>query len=99
MDNTLHSAILVPKPTPGLTLGKKEDKLGIRGSSTCNLIFEDCRVPKANLLGAPGMGFKIAMVWGAFFFGLICPVRSHFFSVLCPTIFLAPPSLVHAKYS
>lgn len=59
----LRSAIIVPKPTPGLTLGKKEDKLGIRGSSTCNLIFEDCRVPKANLLGAPGMGFKIAMVW------------------------------------
>lgn len=56
-------------PTPGLTLGKKEDKLGIRGSSTANLIFEDCRIPKNNLLGEPGMGFKIAMVspaqgWG-----------------------------------
>lgn len=49
-------------PTPGLTLGKKEDKLGIRGSSTANLIFEDCRIPKNNLLGEPGMGFKIAMV-------------------------------------
>lgn len=55
------SAFLVPMPTPGLTLGKKEDKLGIRASSTANLIFEDCRIPKNNLLGEPGMGFKIAM--------------------------------------
>lgn len=56
------SAFLVPMPTPGLMLGKKEDKLGIRASSTANLIFEDCRIPKENLLGEPGMGFKIAMV-------------------------------------
>lgn len=55
------SAFLVPMPTPGLSLGKKEDKLGIRASSTANLIFEDCRIPKENLLGQPGMGFKIAM--------------------------------------
>ncbi|XP_042697592.1 short-chain specific acyl-CoA dehydrogenase, mitochondrial isoform X3 [Chrysemys picta bellii] len=55
------SAFLVPMPTPGLSLGKKEDKLGIRASSTANLIFEDCRIPKANLLGQQGMGFKIAM--------------------------------------
>ncbi|KAJ7423731.1 Short-chain specific acyl-CoA dehydrogenase, mitochondrial [Willisornis vidua] len=55
------SAFLVPMPTPGLSLGKKEDKLGIRASSTANLIFEDCRIPKGNLLGQPGMGFKIAM--------------------------------------
>ncbi|KAL4224180.1 hypothetical protein ACF0H5_017633 [Mactra antiquata] len=55
------SAFLVPKPTEGLTLGKKESKLGIRASSTCNLIFEDCRIPKENLLGEPGFGFKIAM--------------------------------------
>uniref|UniRef100_H0ZH79 Short-chain specific acyl-CoA dehydrogenase, mitochondrial n=1 Tax=Taeniopygia guttata TaxID=59729 RepID=H0ZH79_TAEGU len=55
------SAFLVPMPTAGLSLGKKEDKLGIRASSTANLIFEDCRIPKANLLGQPGMGFKIAM--------------------------------------
>lgn len=47
---------------PGLSLGKKEDKLGIKGSSTCNLIFEDCAVPAGNLLGQPGMGFKIAMI-------------------------------------
>lgn len=46
----------------GLSLGKKEDKLGIRASSTCYLIFEDCSIPEENMLGKPGMGFKIAMV-------------------------------------
>lgn len=56
------SAFIVPKPTEGLTLGKKEDKLGIRASSTCSLIFENCCIPKENLLGEPGFGFKIAMV-------------------------------------
>jgi len=56
------SAFIVPKPTEGLSLGKKEDKLGIRGSSTCNLIFEDAPVSRENLLGTPGMGFKIAMM-------------------------------------
>ncbi|XP_041058747.1 short-chain specific acyl-CoA dehydrogenase, mitochondrial isoform X2 [Carcharodon carcharias] len=55
------SAFLVPMPTQGLSLGKKEDKLGIRASSTTNLIFEDCRLPKDNILGEPGFGFKIAM--------------------------------------
>lgn len=45
----------------GFSLGKKEDKLGIRGSSTCQLIFEDCEIPKENLLGETGYGFKIAM--------------------------------------
>lgn len=55
------SAFLVPMPTPGLSLGKKEDKLGIRASSTCNLIMEDCKVPSSSLLGEPGLGFKIAM--------------------------------------
>jgi butyryl-CoA dehydrogenase len=55
------SAFLVPMPTEGLSLGKKEDKLGIRASSTCNLIFEGCKVPKDSLLGQPGEGFKIAM--------------------------------------
>lgn len=56
------SAFLIPKPIKGLELGKKEDKLGIRGSSTCSLIFEDCAIPKENILGEPGMGFKIAMM-------------------------------------
>ncbi|HEX7408314.1 MAG TPA: acyl-CoA dehydrogenase [Candidatus Binatia bacterium] len=55
------SAFLVPMPTEGLSLGKKEEKLGIRASSTCNLIFEDCRIPRENLLGQEGEGFKIAM--------------------------------------
>jgi butyryl-CoA dehydrogenase/short/branched chain acyl-CoA dehydrogenase len=46
---------------PGFTVGKKEDKLGIRASSTCELIFEDCAVPKANVLGEVGKGYKIAI--------------------------------------
>lgn len=46
----------------GLSLGKKENKLGIRGSSTCNLIFEDCELPEESVVGEPGMGFKIAMM-------------------------------------
>uniref|UniRef100_A0A8J8YER5 Short-chain specific acyl-CoA dehydrogenase, mitochondrial n=1 Tax=Callithrix jacchus TaxID=9483 RepID=A0A8J8YER5_CALJA len=61
LQNKGISAFLVPMPTPGLTLGKKEDKLGIRASSTANLIFEDCHIPKDSILGEPGMGFKIAM--------------------------------------
>lgn len=56
------SAFIVPKPIKGLELGKKEDKLGIRGSSTCSLMFEDCVIPKENVLGEPGLGFKIAMI-------------------------------------
>ena len=56
------SAFIVDSPSPGFTLGKKEDKLGIRGSSTCSLIFDDCHVPRENVLGEPGMGFKIAMM-------------------------------------
>lgn len=57
----------------GLSLGKKEDKLGIRGSSTCSLIFEDCEIPPDNMLGQPGMGFKIAMMTlGLFLSRSIC---------------------------
>ncbi|KAK4878243.1 hypothetical protein RN001_010749 [Aquatica leii] len=55
------SAFIVPKPIPGLELGKKEDKLGIRASSTCLLIFEDCKIDHENMLGEAGSGFKIAM--------------------------------------
>ncbi len=55
------SAFLVEGKTPGLVRGKKEPKLGIRASATSELIFEDCRVPAENLLGAEGEGFKIAM--------------------------------------
>lgn len=57
------SAFLIPMPHPGLSLGKKEDKLGIRATSTANLILEDCRIPLGNLLGPRGNGFKIAMVF------------------------------------
>ena len=55
------TSFLVEKSFPGFTIGKKEDKLGIRASSTCELIFEDCRVPKQNILGEPGKGYKIAI--------------------------------------
>ncbi|XP_020288155.1 short-chain specific acyl-CoA dehydrogenase, mitochondrial [Pseudomyrmex gracilis] len=56
------SAFIVDRSTENLTVGKKEDKLGIRGSSTCSLIFEDAQIPSDNILGEPGMGFKIAMM-------------------------------------
>jgi butyryl-CoA dehydrogenase len=56
------SAFIVEKGTPGFSFGKKEKKLGIRSSPTCELIFENCRVPKENLLGQEGEGFKIAMM-------------------------------------
>ncbi len=55
------SAFIVESGMPGFRVGKKEKKLGIRGSSTCELIFENCEVPKDNLLGALGKGFGIAM--------------------------------------
>ncbi|GAB1607339.1 short-chain specific acyl-CoA dehydrogenase, mitochondrial-like [Argonauta hians] len=55
------SAFIVPTSSKGFSRGKREDKLGIKGSSTCNLIFEDCKIPKENLLGPEGSGFKIAM--------------------------------------
>ena len=55
------SAFIVEKGTPGFTFGTKEKKMGIRGSSTYELIFTDCHIPKENLLGAKGKGFAIAM--------------------------------------
>jgi len=55
------TAFLVEKDFPGFSVGKKEDKLGIRASSTCELILEDCHVPKENVLGEPGKGYKIAI--------------------------------------
>lgn len=55
------STFIVEADTPGFSIGKKEHKLGIRGSATCELIFENCRIPKANLLGKVGGGFGVAM--------------------------------------
>lgn len=55
------SAFIVERDFPGFSIGKKEKKMGIRGSATCELIFENCVVPKENLLGKIGEGFKIAM--------------------------------------
>ncbi len=55
------SAFIVEDGTPGFSYGKKEDKMGIRASVTGELVFEDCRVPKENLLGREGMGFSIAL--------------------------------------
>ena len=55
------SAFVVEKGTQGLSMGKKENKLGIRASDTCELYFEDCKIPVENLIGEEGQGFKIAM--------------------------------------
>ncbi|MEP6695046.1 MAG: acyl-CoA dehydrogenase [Chloroflexota bacterium] len=55
------AAFIVEKGTPGFTVGKLEHKLGIRGSDTAQLVFQECRVPAANLLGEAGGGFKIAL--------------------------------------
>ena len=55
------TAFIVDYPTPGFTIGPKEKKMGIRGSSTCELIFDNVRIPKENILGKLGYGFKIAM--------------------------------------
>jgi alkylation response protein AidB-like acyl-CoA dehydrogenase len=55
------TAFLIERDFPGFTVGKKEDKLGIRASSTCELIMEDCHVPKENVVGEVGKGYKIAI--------------------------------------
>jgi len=55
------TAFVVERGFPGFTVGRKEDKLGIRASSTCELIIEDCRVSKAQILGEPGKGYKVAI--------------------------------------
>ncbi|GAB6400553.1 acyl-CoA dehydrogenase family protein [Pseudocoprococcus immobilis] len=55
------SAIVVDRNTPGFSVGKLENKMGLRGANVSELIFQDCRVPKSNLLGKEGEGFKIAM--------------------------------------
>ncbi|MBI5101718.1 MAG: acyl-CoA dehydrogenase family protein [Nitrospirae bacterium] len=55
------SAFVIEKGTPGFTFGKKENKMGIRASATTELIFDNCRIPKENLIGKEGMGFVVAM--------------------------------------
>ena len=60
IDGEKFSAFLVEKGTPGFSIGKEEHKLGIRGSSTCALVFSDCHIPAGNLLGEPGKGHHIA---------------------------------------
>ena len=55
------TAFLVESDRPGFSVGKKEDKLGIRASSTCELLLDDCRVPRANVLGEVGKGYKVAI--------------------------------------
>jgi len=55
------TSFLVDKDTPGFTVGKKEEKMGLNGSATCELIFEDAKVPVENILGVEGQGFKVAM--------------------------------------
>lgn len=60
IDGTEFTAFLVEKDSPGMTLGEEERKMGIKGSSTRQVFFEGCRIPKDNLLGEPGKGHKIA---------------------------------------
>ena len=60
IDGERFSAFLIERDTPGLTVGAEEHKLGIRGSSTCPLVLQECKIPAANLLGEPGKGHHIA---------------------------------------
>ncbi len=75
IDGEKFSAFLVERGTPGLTVGAEEHKLGIRGSSTCPLVFQDCKIPKENLLGEAGKGHHIAfnvLNVGRFKLGVAC---------------------------
>jgi butyryl-CoA dehydrogenase len=75
IDGEKFSAFLIERGTPGLTVGAEEHKLGIRGSSTCPLVFEDCKIPKENLLGEAGKGHHIAfnvLNVGRFKLGVAC---------------------------
>jgi len=75
IDGEKFSAFLVERTSPGLTVGTEEHKLGIRGSSTCPLVFQDCRIPAANLLGEAGKGHHIAfnvLNMGRFKLGVAC---------------------------
>ena len=75
IDGEKFSAFLIERDTPGLTVGAEEHKMGIRGSSTCPLVLQDCKVPAANLLGEPGKGHHIAfnvLNVGRFKLGVAC---------------------------
>ena len=75
IDGEKFSAFLIERDTPGLTVGAEEHKLGIRGSSTCPLVLQDCKVPKENLLGEVGKGHHIAfnvLNMGRFKLGVAC---------------------------
>ena len=75
IDGEKFSAFLIERDTPGLTVGAEEHKLGIRGSSTCPLVLDGCKVPAANLLGEPGKGHHIAfnvLNMGRFKLGVAC---------------------------
>ncbi len=75
IDGEKFSAFLIERGTPGLTIGGEEHKLGIRGSSTCPLVLQDCRIPKENLLGEAGKGHRIAfnvLNVGRFKLGVAC---------------------------
>ena len=75
IDGEKFSAFLIERDTPGLTVGAEEHKLGIRGSSTCPLVLQDCKIPAANLLGEPGKGHHIAfnvLNMGRFKLGVAC---------------------------
>jgi butyryl-CoA dehydrogenase len=75
IDGEKFSAFLIERETPGLTVGAEEHKLGIRGSSTCPLVLQDCKVPAANLLGEAGKGHHIAfnvLNVGRFKLGVAC---------------------------
>ncbi|HMG87621.1 MAG TPA: acyl-CoA dehydrogenase family protein [Terracidiphilus sp.] len=75
IDGEKFSAFLIERDTPGLTVGAEEHKLGIRGSSTCPLVLQDCKIPVANLLGEPGKGHHIAfnvLNMGRFKLGVAC---------------------------
>ena len=75
IDGEKFSAFLIERDTPGLTVGAEEHKLGIRGSSTCPLVLQDCKVPAENLLGEPGKGHHIAfnvLNVGRFKLGVAC---------------------------
>ncbi len=75
IDGEKFSAFLIERDTPGLTVGAEEHKLGIRGSSTCPLVLQDCKIPAENLLGEPGKGHHIAfnvLNVGRFKLGVAC---------------------------